>query len=232
MNRDAEALKLFSRLAPRWWDPEGDSKTLHDINPARLGFIKQHAKLQGAMVLDVGCGGGILSESLAANGASVTGIDLSEEVLDVARLHLHESGLTVDYRNISAEDLALQAPAQFDAVVCMEMLEHVPDPKAVLQACATLLKPQGKLFLSTLNRNFKSFALGIVAAEYVLGLVPKGTHQYAQFIRPSELAAWLRGVGDFEIAQIKGMTYNPVLRRAYLSDNIDINYLLVAEKRR
>lgn len=224
----AEVAK-FDRLASRWWDADGESRPLHDLNPVRLRYIASHAVLQGAVALDVGCGGGLLSEALAASGARVTAIDLAPAVLDVARLHLLESGLEVDYREISAEDLAAEAPARFDVVTCMEMLEHVPDPASVIRACADLLKPGGRLLLSTLNRTPQAFAAAIVGAEHVLRLLPRGTHQYAQFIKPSELAADLRAAG-LVTEDVRGLGYNPFTRRAWLLDSVSVNYLVCARK--
>ncbi len=187
-NVDPAEIARFGQLAARWWDPNGEARPLHDLNPARLGYVAERVRLDGAEVLDVGCGGGLLSEALASRGARVTALDLSPEVLEAARLHLYESGLKVDYREQSVESLAEQSPARFDAITCMEMLEHVPDPASVVEACARLLKPGGRLFLSTLNRTPAAFGLAIVGAEYVMRLLPRGTHRYAQFIRPSELA--------------------------------------------
>ncbi|MGH8040588.1 MAG: bifunctional 2-polyprenyl-6-hydroxyphenol methylase/3-demethylubiquinol 3-O-methyltransferase UbiG [Rudaea sp.] len=224
----AETAK-FDALAARWWDPNGESRPLHDLNPARLNYIAEHVTLNGARVLDVGCGGGILSEALAAAGADVTGIDLAPRVLEVARLHLHESGLRVDYRDISVEALAAEMPGAFDVIACMELLEHVPDPGSVIRACATLLKRGGRLFASTLNRTPQAFAAAIVGAEYVANLLPCGTHHYAQFIRPSELAAALRAAG-LELEDLSGLAYNPIARRARVTSSTQINYLAYARK--
>jgi 2-polyprenyl-6-hydroxyphenyl methylase/3-demethylubiquinone-9 3-methyltransferase len=224
----AETAK-FDRLASRWWDDTGESRPLHDLNPVRLAFVAERENLRGAQVLDVGCGGGILSEALAAAGAHVTGIDLAPRVLEVARLHLLESGHTVDYREISIEVLAEESPGSFDVITCMEMLEHVPDPASVIAACASLLKPDGRLFLSTLNRTPAAFALAIAGAEYALKLLPRGTHHYAQFIRPSELARCLRASG-FELEDLRGLAYNPFSRRARLISNTSVNYLACARK--
>ena len=228
-NADAAELKKFEQLAHRWWDPAGESRPLHDLNPVRLGYVRERARLEGARVLDVGCGGGLLSEALAREGAQVTGIDLGSAVLEVARMHLHESGLSVDYRETSAEALAAEAPGRFDVVTCMEVLEHVPDPRSMLSACAALLKPGGRLFASTLNRTAKSFALAIVGAEYVLGLLPRGTHEYAKFIRPSELARMLRDAG-LEVLDVQGLSYQPLTRRAALSEDCAVNYLVAAQR--
>jgi 2-polyprenyl-6-hydroxyphenyl methylase/3-demethylubiquinone-9 3-methyltransferase len=224
----AETAK-FDRLASRWWDDTGESRPLHDLNPVRLAFVAERENLRGAQVLDVGCGGGILSEALAAAGAHVTGIDLAPRVLEVARLHLLESGHTVDYREISIEVLAEESPGSFDVITCMEMLEHVPDPASVIAACASLLKPDGRLFLSTLNRTPAAFALAIAGAEYALKLLPRGTHHYAQFIRPSELARCLRASG-FELEDLRGLAYNPFSRHARLISNTSVNYLACARK--
>ena len=224
----AETAK-FDRLARTWWDPDGESRPLHDLNPVRLDYVAKRVALKGARVLDVGCGGGILSEALAAAGADVVGIDLAPRVLEVARLHLHESGRAVDYREIGVEALANEVPASFDAVTCMEMLEHVPDPGSVIAACATLLKPGGRLFLSTLNRTPLAFGAAIVGAEYALNLLPRGTHHYAQFIRPAELAAALRGAG-MELEDVCGLAYNPLTRRAWIAQSVQVNYLACASK--
>src|SRR5690348_7815312 len=224
----AETAK-FDKLAARWWDVNGESRPLHDLNPVRLNYIAGRVDLRSARVLDVGCGGGILSEALARAGANVVGIDLAPRVLDVARLHLHESGQHVDYREISAEALAAEMPAVFDAVTCMEMLEHVPDPGSVIEACAMLLRPGGRLFLSTLNRTPLAFAAAIAGAEYALNLLPRGTHHYAQFIRPSEMAAALRHAG-LELEDLSGLAYNPLSRRAWIVKNTQVNYLACAAK--
>jgi len=224
----AETAK-FDRLASRWWDPDGESRPLHDLNPVRLGYIAERCTLQGARALDVGCGGGLLSEALARSGAQVTAIDLAPAVLDVARLHLHESGLAVDYREVSVEALAADMPAAFDVVTCMEMLEHVPDPASVIGACARLLKPGGRLFLSTLNRTPLAFGAAIVGAEHLLRLLPRGTHHYAQFLKPSEIAADLRAAG-LVLDDLSGLAYNPLTRKAWLSGSVAVNYLACASK--
>lgn len=219
----------FDKLATSWWDPEGESRPLHDLNPVRLNYIAERVALRGARVLDVGCGGGILSEALAASGAQVTGIDLAPRVLDVARLHLYESNLQVDYREVSVEALAQESPGAFDVVTCMEMLEHVPDPGSVIAACAVLLRPGGRLFLSTLNRTPLAFGAAILGAEYALNLLPRGTHHYAQFIRPAEMAAALREAG-LELEDVSGLAYNPLSRRAWIVKSTQVNYLACAVK--
>lgn len=228
-NADAGELAKFNRMAARWWDPDGESRPLHDINPARLDYIAQRLALRGARVLDVGCGGGLLSEDMARAGAAVTAIDLGSEVIEVARLHLLESRLDVDYRECSAEALAEAEPESFDAVACMEMLEHVPDPAAVIRACARLLRPGGQLFLSTLNRTPQAFAVAIVGAEYLARLLPRGTHRYAGFIRPSELASWLRAA-YMQPQDVSGLRYNPLTRRASVGGSPSVNYLAHASK--
>jgi 2-polyprenyl-6-hydroxyphenyl methylase / 3-demethylubiquinone-9 3-methyltransferase len=228
-NVDPAETAKFDRLAARWWDADGESRPLHDLNPIRLGYVADRVNLSGARALDVGCGGGILSESLARAGANVTAIDLAPAVLDVARLHLYESNLKVDYREISVEALALEAPSTFDVVTCMEMLEHVPEPSSVIRACATLLKPGGKLFVSTLNRTPAAFGAAIVGAEHVLRLLPRGTHHYAQFLKPSEIAADVRGA-DLALDDLSGIAYNPFTRRARLTQNVSVNYLACATK--
>jgi 2-polyprenyl-6-hydroxyphenyl methylase/3-demethylubiquinone-9 3-methyltransferase len=228
-NASQAELDKFGALASRWWDPQGPQRPLHELNPARLGYVRDRAVLAGARVLDVGCGGGLLSEALAGEGARVTALDLAPELIDVARLHLLESGRQVDYRLQSVEALAQEMPGSFDAITCMEMLEHVPDPGAVLQACATLLKPGGKLLLSTLNRTPAAFAVAIVGAEYVARLLPKGTHDYKQFIRPSELAAWLRAAG-LRLDDVSGLAYDPLRRKAWVGGPTAVNYLACAVK--
>jgi 2-polyprenyl-6-hydroxyphenyl methylase/3-demethylubiquinone-9 3-methyltransferase len=230
-NVDQSEINKFEELASRWWDPHSEFKPLHEINPLRLAYIDDHAGgLAGKKVLDVGCGGGILAESMAEKGAEVTGIDMGEANLEVARLHLLESGAEVDYRQVPVEKLAEEMPGAFDVVTCMEMLEHVPDPGSVIRACATLVKPGGKVFFSTINRNPKSYLFAIVGAEYLLQLLPKGTHDYARFIRPSELNRWVREAG-LETRDITGMTYNP-FTRVYRLDpgDVDVNYLVTTDK--
>ncbi|HEX6690824.1 MAG TPA: bifunctional 2-polyprenyl-6-hydroxyphenol methylase/3-demethylubiquinol 3-O-methyltransferase UbiG [Burkholderiales bacterium] len=229
MNADPAELEKFSQLAHRWWDPEGEFRPLHEINPLRLGWIDRHAGLKGKVVLDVGCGGGILTEAMTRLGAQVTGIDLSDKALRVAELHLHESGLKVSYLKQSAEAFAEQNAGAFDVVTCMELLEHVPEPDAMVAACARLLKPGGKAFFSTINRNPKSYLFAVVGAEYVLKLLPKGTHDYARFIKPSELTRWCRAAG-LRAEELVGMTYNPLTRVYRLGSDCDVNYLLRCTK--
>ena len=230
LNADPAELEKFGALAARWWDPNSEFKPLHEINPLRLAHIENKAGgIGGKNILDVGCGGGILAESMAAHGAAVTGIDLSEKPLKVAQLHLLESGRQVNYRLVSAEDLAQEQPGTFDIVTCMEMLEHVPDPASIVRACATLAKPGGWVFFSTLNRNPKSYLLAIIGAEYVLNLLPKGTHDYARFIKPSELSAMCRGA-NLDTADLTGMAYNPLTKIYSLNDDVGVNYLLGCRK--
>ncbi len=230
INADPQELAKFGELAHRWWDPESDFKPLHQINPLRLGWIQQLCPLAGKRVLDVGCGGGILSDSMARAGAQVLGIDLSTKPLRVAELHAMEAGTEgVEYREIAVEALAAEQPASFDAVTCMEMLEHVPDPASVVRALATLVKPGGWVFLSTLNRNAKSFLLAIVGAEYLLNMLPKGTHEYARFLRPSELAQFCRDSG-LETQASRGLTYNPVTQRYSLGADTGVNYLMACRR--
>jgi 2-polyprenyl-6-hydroxyphenyl methylase/3-demethylubiquinone-9 3-methyltransferase len=228
-NSDPAELKKFSDLAHRWWDPNSEFKPLHEINPLRLKWIDESAALAGKRVLDVGCGGGILAESMAALGAEVSGIDLSEKALGVARLHLFESGQKVDYRHVGAEQFSTEQPGAFDVVTCMEMLEHVPDPASTIAACANLVKPGGDVFFSTLNRNFKAYLFAVLGAEYILNLLPRGTHEYAKFIRPSELARYCREAG-LETIELIGMTYNPLTREYSLGRNTDVNYLVHARR--
>ena len=223
-NVDPIELGKFDALASRWWDPEGECKPLHKLNPVRLNFIKQHTPLAGKKVLDIGCGGGLLSEAMANAGALATGIDMAESPLSVAKLHLLESGLDVDYQQTSAENYAKNHIGESDVITCMELLEHVPDPLSLIQSCAKMLKPDGHLFLSTLNRNARSFMEAIVGAEYILRMLPKGTHRYDRFIRPSELARWCRE-SDLEIDTLQGMHYNPLTQQFNLSDSLDVNYL-------
>jgi 2-polyprenyl-6-hydroxyphenyl methylase/3-demethylubiquinone-9 3-methyltransferase len=229
-NVDAQELAKFSELAHRWWDPESEFRPLHQINPLRLEWIDELARLSGKQVLDVGCGGGILAEAMARRAGQVTGIDLAARPLGVARLHALEAGVhNLDYREIATEALAAEKPAGFDVVTCMEMLEHVPDPSAVVRACATLAKPGGWVFFSTLNRNPKAFLFAIIGAEYVLGLLPRGTHEYARFIRPSELARWSRDAG-LVLQGSRGMQYNPLTQRYWLSGDTSVNYLVACRK--
>ena len=229
INVDPAEISKFSELAHRWWDAGSEFKPLHEINPLRLDYIDSLAGLHGKLVLDVGCGGGILAESMAQRGAHVTGIDLAELALKVAQLHLYESGHKVDYRNISAEALAHESPQQFDVVTCMELLEHVPDPASTVHACATLVKPGGSVFFSTINRNLKSYLFAVVGAEYVLKLLPRGTHSYAKFIKPSELGSYCRQAG-LEISNITGMTYNPLSGIYALAPDTDVNYIVCCLK--
>jgi len=229
LNADPQELEKFSQLAHRWWDPESEFRPLHEINPLRLGWIDGHCALAGKRVLDVGCGGGILSESMAARGAEVTGIDLSDKALKVARLHLLESAQHVAYRKIAVEELAREQPRHYDVVTCMEVLEHVPDPASQVRACSELLKPGGQAFFATINRNAKAFLFAIVGAEYVLGLLPRGTHEYEKLIKPSELARFCRDAG-LDIRDMVGMTYSPLTRVYALGRDTDVNYILHAAK--
>ena len=229
MNADPQELEKFASLAHRWWDPGSEFKPLHDINPIRLDYIDLNAGIAGKRVLDVGCGGGILTESMAAKGALVTGIDLGEKPLKVARLHQLESKLEIDYRLVSAEALAQESPNSFDVVTCMEMLEHVPDPAGTVKACSQMVKPGGHVFFSTLNRNIKSYLFAVLGAEYILNLLPKGTHDYAKFIKPSELSKWCRQSG-LEVRDMRGMSYNPVTRTYRLSSDVSVNYLVCCIK--
>jgi 2-polyprenyl-6-hydroxyphenyl methylase/3-demethylubiquinone-9 3-methyltransferase len=228
-NVDPQELAKFGDLAHRWWDPNSEFKPLHDINPLRLGWIDRNCGLRGKQVLDVGCGGGLLSEGMAAMGARVTGIDLSDKALGVARLHLLESGQQVDYRQIGAEELADAQPASFDVVTCLEMLEHVPDPASTVRACARLVKPGGQVFLSTISRNPKAYLFAVIGAEYVLNLLPRGTHDYAKFLRPAELARFCREAG-LSVGEVIGMSYNPLTRSYSLGRDTSVNYLVRARR--
>lgn len=229
LNVDPAEVAKFEALASRWWDPNSEFKPLHDINPLRLDYIDRRASLKGKQVADVGCGGGILSESMAQRGAIVTGIDMGKAPLSVAQLHKLESGIEVNYRQITAEELATEQPEQYDVVTCLEMLEHVPDPASVIKACADLVKPGGHVFLSTLNRNPKSYLFAIIGAEYLLKMLPKGTHDYSKFIRPSELEAWVREA-DLSVRELTGMTYNPLSRKYTLGYDVNVNYLMHCQK--
>lgn len=229
INVDPKEIAKFEALASRWWDPQSEFKPLHDINPLRLDYINQRVSLSTKNVIDVGCGGGILAESMAGKGATVTGIDMGEAPLSVARIHGLESGVGVSYEKISAEDMAEQQPEAFDVVTCMEMLEHVPDPSQTIASCAKLAKPNGDLFFSTINRNPKSFLFAIIGAEYVLNLLPKGTHEYRGFIRPSELESWARHAG-LSLKNIVGMNYNPFSKQYSLGKDVDVNYLMHFKK--
>ncbi|MCF7204008.1 bifunctional 2-polyprenyl-6-hydroxyphenol methylase/3-demethylubiquinol 3-O-methyltransferase UbiG [Pseudomonas oligotrophica] len=224
-NVDHAEIAKFEALAHRWWDRESEFKPLHEINPLRVNWIDDHIRLAGKKVLDVGCGGGILSEAMARRGATVTGIDMGEAPLAVARLHQLESELEIDYRQTTAEAMAAECPGQFDVVTCLEMLEHVPDPASVIRACHALVKPGGQVFFSTINRNPKAYALAIVGAEYVLQLLPRGTHDYRKFIRPSELGAWSRATG-LAVHEMIGLTYNPLTKQYKLTDDVDVNYMV------
>jgi 2-polyprenyl-6-hydroxyphenyl methylase/3-demethylubiquinone-9 3-methyltransferase len=230
MNADPQELEKFSALAHRWWDPESEFKPLHRINPLRLEWIDRTANLSGKSALDVGCGGGILAEAMARRGARVKGIDLSDKALKVAQLHLFESRLAVDYEAVSAEDLAARSPASFDVVTCMELLEHVPDPASTVRACADLARPGACVFFSTINRNLKSYVFAVIGAEYVLKLLPKGTHDYLKFIKPSELARHARAAG-LEVREIIGMSYNPLTQVYSLGSDTDVNYLVHCVRR-
>ncbi len=229
-NADPKELQRFEAVAGQWWDPDGPLKTLHGMNPLRLRFIKDRAALAGLRVLDVGCGGGLLAEAMAAEGATVTGIDLAHEALLVARLHAIENGLTIDYRETSVEDLARDgADGSFDVVTCLEMLEHVPDPASVICACARLVKPDGQVFFSTINRTPKAWLTAVVGAEYLMNILPRGTHEYARFIRPSELAAWMRAAG-LQVTTMSGVRYWPLVHHFALSSDLGVNYLVTGRR--
>ncbi len=222
-NVDSSELAKFASRAAEWWDPRGAFRTLHDINELRLNYIAARSPLAGQRVLDVGCGGGLLAEGLAARGATVVAIDMAPENLSAARQHAAERGLTIDYRCVDVEDVAREMPHEFDSVTCLEMLEHVPEPQRIVAACATAVRPGGSVFFSTINRNLKSFAFAIVGAEYLLGLLPRGTHEYAKLIRPAELATWCRGVG-LELTELTGLHHNPATRAYWLDGDVDVNY--------
>ena len=228
-NVDHGEVRKFEELAARWWDPNSEFRPLHEINPLRLGYVDRIVGLRGKRVLDVGCGGGILSEAMSAHGAEVTGIDMGEAPLEVARLHLLETGLEVDYQRMTAEAMAEKHPGAFDVVTCMEMLEHVPDPPSVVKACFDLVRPGGHVFFATINRNPKSYLFAIIGAEYLLKLLPKGTHDFAKFIRPSELDSWIRQAG-LGTRDITGMSYNPLTKHYSLGEDIDVNYLIASRK--
>jgi len=229
MNVDLSEIKKFSAHASHWWDPEGDLKTLHQMNPLRLDYIDAKAILKNKKIIDIGCGGGLLTEGMAKRGAEVTGIDMSEPAITVAKLHQHESGTTVEYKVTLAETIASERPAQYDIVTCLEMLEHVPDPMSVIQACATLVKPGGHVFFSTLNRNLKSYLYAILGAEYILKILPKNTHHYAQFIRPSELITWSRKAG-LTLSAMTGIHYHPLKKEFSLTSDVSVNYLISLRK--
>ncbi|MBC3869729.1 bifunctional 2-polyprenyl-6-hydroxyphenol methylase/3-demethylubiquinol 3-O-methyltransferase UbiG [Undibacterium oligocarboniphilum] len=229
LNADPAEIQKFSELAHRWWDPSSEFRPLHEINPLRLEWINQRIPLHGKRVIDVGCGGGILAESMAKKGATVTGIDLSEKALKVADLHSLESGVNIRYQKISAEEMAQAEPAQFDVVTCMEMLEHVPDPASVIRACAQMVKPGGSVFFSTLNRNLKSYLFAVIGAEYLLQLLPKGTHDYAKFITPAELSQDVRNAG-LELQTMKGLSYNPLTKIYSLNNDTSVNYMIACQR--
>lgn len=228
-NVDLSEIEKFASLASRWWDPNSEFKPLHEINPLRMGFISERVNLAGLRVVDIGCGGGILTEAMAHHGAEATGIDLAEASLAVARLHRLESKLTIEYTNISAEELAEQKPEQFDVVTCLEMLEHVPDPAAIVAACEKLVKPGGDVFFSTINRNPRAWIFAVIGAEYILNLLPRGTHDYSRFIKPSELTAWCRRC-NLQLDVMTGLTYNPLVKKYSLSPDIAVNYLAHFQK--
>lgn len=226
-NIDSAELKKFEDIAKKWWDPDSEFKPLHEINPLRLGYITDRVELTGMRVLDVGCGGGLLTEAMASCGANVTGIDAGEGPLSVAKLHRHESNVWADYELTTVEDFAATNPEKFDVITCLEMLEHVPDPASVISACRSLLKEDGHLFLSTINRNPKAYLFAIVGAEYVLGMLPKGTHDFDKLIQPAELAAWCRDA-NLTITDLTGMTYNPITRAYKMGRDVDVNYMAYA----
>ena len=228
-NVDPDEIEKFEKLAGRWWDPNSEFKPLHDINPLRLDYIDRLAPLNGQRIIDIGCGGGLLTEGMAVRGAQVTGIDMGKAPLGVARLHQHESGLEIDYRMSTAEQMAVEHNGTFNTVTCLEMLEHVPDPAAVITACAQLIKDDGHVFLSTINRNPKAYLFAVVGAEYLLQLLPKGTHDYTKFIRPSEMEAWARDCG-LQLVDIAGMSYNPLTREYKLGTDVSVNYLACFRK--
>jgi len=228
-NVDRLEIKKFETLAARWWDPAGEFKPLHDINPLRMNYISQHVNLAEKKVLDIGCGGGILAEAMARHGAEVTAIDLAEASLKVARLHLLESNLKIDYQNISAENLADSNLNNFDVICCMEMLEHVPTPSSIVAACQQLLKPNGLVFFSTINRNLKAYTFAILGGEYLLSLIPKGTHDYQKFIKPSELASWSRAI-NLQLVDQTGLGYNPINKKYFLEKSVDVNYIALYKK--
>jgi 2-polyprenyl-6-hydroxyphenyl methylase/3-demethylubiquinone-9 3-methyltransferase len=228
INVDHDEIAKFDKLAARWWDPKSEFKPLHDINPLRVDYIDRLATLRGKRVLDVGCGGGLLSEAMTLRGAEVTGIDMGKAPLNVARLHRLESNLEIDYRQTTAEQLAEEQPGGFDVVTCLEMLEHVPDPAAVIEACARLIRKDGRIFLSTINRNPKAYLFAVLGAEYLLNLLPRGTHEYTKFIRPSEMEAWARHAG-LQLTDLTGMSYNPLTREYRLGTDVSVNYLACFE---
>jgi 2-polyprenyl-6-hydroxyphenyl methylase/3-demethylubiquinone-9 3-methyltransferase len=225
LNVDQQEIAKFAKLAATWWDPQGDLKTLHHINPVRLAFIEQLAPLAGKKVIDIGCGGGILTEALAKRAGDVTGIDMNVEALQIAEQHAKQHSLSIHYQCITAENMVMLHPRAYDTVVCMELLEHVPEPASIVQACAKLVKPGGDVFFSTINRNLKAYLLAVVSAEYLLKLLPKGTHDYAKFIRPAELAAWVREAG-MVVKDMKGLYYNPITQSCKLTSDINVNYLI------
>jgi 2-polyprenyl-6-hydroxyphenyl methylase/3-demethylubiquinone-9 3-methyltransferase len=229
INVDHAEVGKFNNMAARWWDPEGEFRPLHDLNPVRLRFIQQHADIKGKKVLDIGCGGGILSESMARAGANVTGIDAASKALTVARLHAMEAGIEIDYQDTTAEDHIAEHADKYDVVTCLELLEHVPEPASLIDAATRLVKPGGMVFFSTINRNPKAYALAVLGAEYIMRLLPKGTHDYAKFIKPSELARWARDAG-LDLIDEAGMHYNPILRGARLTHSVDVNYLMCFQR--